>query len=112
MVTIKSYKKVSVPETGKDFYLLELEGDLELVRSSMTGNLYATAKTATITSTFDEAGCKKLLGKELPGKIAKIACKPYDYTIKDTGEIISLEHTFKYIADSTNVEEEVFMEMA
>ena len=110
MVTITNFKKVILSDSDKEFFTLELQGDLELIKSSQTGNIYATAKKTTITSTFNEEMCRKLVGKTLPGKIVKIACDAYDYTIKETGEIVSLEHTYKYLAETANVEEAIFEE--
>ena len=62
---------------GETFYALILQGSLEMVLSSETGHYYATAKRASITSTFDEETCKSLIGSELPGSIQKVKVDPY-----------------------------------
>ena len=41
---------------------------------------YATAKKATVSTTFDEETCKGLIGTQMPGKISKIKTEPYAYT--------------------------------
>ena len=68
MVTIVDFK-LRTNEMQEEFFALTLEGDIELVKSSSTGKFYATARKTSITSTFNEAGCKALLGKKLPGTI-------------------------------------------
>ena len=68
--------------------MLKLQGGLELVKSSQTGQVYAMAKTASITSTFTEVVCKSLIGQQLPGSARKIECEPFNYTVKETGEVV------------------------
>lgn len=96
MVRIVNYLKRQA-EDGKDFFLLELQSGIEMVKSQSTGNYYATAKKALISSTFDEVTCKALIGTEMEGNIVKKECTPYEYTIKDTGEIITLNHNYVYV---------------
>ena len=42
---------------------------------------------------------KSLIGSEFPGSIVKEECEPYEYTIQDTGEIITLSHRYVYRAE-------------
>jgi hypothetical protein len=98
MVRIINYKKRET-EDGKEFFVLELQGGIEMVKSKETGKLYVTARKASISSTFDELTCQALIGTELPGKVEKVECEAYDYTIKDTGEIIVLTHRFDYVEE-------------
>jgi hypothetical protein len=98
MVTIVNYKK-RISEQGKEFYVLEVQSGIEMVKSRETGNFYATAKKASITSTFDELTCKALIGTQLEGKVEKQECEPYDYTIKETGEVVELYHRYVYVQD-------------
>lgn len=95
MVTIINYKERKA-EDGNTFFALELQGGIEMVRSKETGNFYATAKKASITSTFDENACASLIGTEMPGRIVKQDCEPYDYLIKETGEEVTLTHRWVY----------------
>ncbi len=39
--------------------------------------------------------CQGLIGQELPGSIVKQECEAYQYTIKDTGEVITLQHRWE-----------------
>ena len=64
--------------------------------SQTTNQFYATSKKASITSTFDELTCQALIGTQMQGIIQKIECEPYEYTVKDTGEVIVLHHRFVY----------------
>lgn len=95
MVRIVNYQK-RLKEDGKEFFILELQSGIELVLSQKTGQYYATAKKANISSTFDEETCKALIGTEMSGNITKTDSAPYEYTIKDTGEIIILTHRYVY----------------
>jgi len=101
MVRIVNYQKRTTDE-GKDFFVLELQGGIEMVKSQQTNKFYVTARKATISSTFDEQTCKALIGTELSGAIQKVVCEPYDYTIKDTGETITLTHRYEYVEENTS----------
>lgn len=107
MVTITNYTKRK-KEDGTNFYLLEVQGGIEMVLSKVTGQYYATAKKATVSTTFDEETCKGLIGSEMAGKIVKITTEPYQYTIKESGETISLEHKYIYLPDGLDAPEEKF----
>lgn len=86
-------------EDGKSFFTLEVQGGIEMVKSNSTNKFYATARKTSITTTFDEATCQALIGTELPGKVEKQDCDAYEYTIKDTGEVIELSHQFVYVPE-------------
>ena len=107
MVTISDYR-VNVNSEGKSFCSLILQGDVELVKSKTTSRFYATARKTSITSTFDENTCRQLIGKTIKGSIVKVDCDEYDYIIPESGEVIRLNYNYCYVADSENVEEEVF----
>ncbi len=94
MVTIVDYRK-STNSEGQDYFSLKLQGDIEMIQSS-SGSFYATAKTAFISSTFDEEGCKAMIGNKIPGSIEKEESEPYDYTIESTGEVIQLSHRYRF----------------
>jgi hypothetical protein len=98
MVTISAYHTRQNQE-GKQFVTLELSGDVELIQSSTTGAFYATAKRCTISSTFSEDVAKTLIGKQLPGRIERVQCEPYEYTNKETEEVMMLTHTYTYNPD-------------
>lgn len=100
MVRISNYIKRTTEE-GKDFFVLELQGGVEIVKSQETGKSYMTARKASMSCTFDELTCQSLIGTELPGSVRKVECEEYSYTIKDTGEIITLSHRFEYVEQET-----------
>ena len=104
MVRIVDYKERE-SEDGKVFFALELQGGIELVKSQSTNSFYATARKTSVTSTFNEATCKALIGTELPGRIEKQECESFDYTIADTGEVIELSHRYQYIPDEPSENE-------
>jgi len=108
MVTIIDYQKRQNAD-GKDFYTLTLQGAVEFVKSSISGNFYATAWKATITSTFTEEVCKSLVGKTVQGIIEKITVDPYEYKIPSTGETIMLTHkwSFNPSPNETTIEETI-----
>jgi hypothetical protein len=99
MVTIIDYR-LCKNQDGKEFFSLVLEGDITMVQSRETGKWYATAKRATVTSTFSEERAKALIGLKMPGSIVRETCNPYKYVIPETGEEITLNHTYRYVPQS------------
>ena len=99
MVTVKDYKKRENKE-GEEFFVLVLQGNVVPVKSQKTGRTYFTAKTCTVSSTFDEETCKEVIGMQFPGKIIKVETDPYEFTIPETGDVIELAHRWDY-QDST-----------
>ena len=95
MVKIKKYH-VRTNSEGNSFITLELEGGLEMVQSQETGKFYATVRHCSISTTFDEETAKSLIGSTMPGKVARVKSAQYDYTIKSTGEVIQLAHSYQY----------------
>lgn len=95
MVTIKDYKKRET-KAGDEFFVLVLQGGITPVKSKVTDRVYFTSKTCTIPSTFDEDTCQQIVGQEFPGEIVKVKVDPYDYTIPETGEIITLDTRWEY----------------
>lgn len=95
MVTITNYFKRK-KEDGTTFCVIEINSGIELLQSQTTGQYYATAKKCFIPATFDEAVCRSLKGTMMQGSIKKVECEPYQYTIKDTGELITLNHRYEY----------------
>ncbi|NYJ26627.1 hypothetical protein [Allomuricauda sp. ARW1Y1] len=95
MVRIIDYKQYT-NEDGESFFALELQGGIEMVKSQKTERFYATARKVTIPSTFNEETCKSLIGTEMPGRIVKVETEPYEYTLKETGEVIELSHRYEY----------------
>ena len=94
-------------EDGSTFFALTIQGGIELIKSKETSKFYATARKASITSTFDKETCQALIGTEMPGNIVKVECQPYSYTIKETGEIIELSHRYEYEPEEQSLENEM-----
>jgi hypothetical protein len=99
MVRIINYKKLS-NENGESFFALELQGGVEMVKSRQTDRYYVTARKTVIPSTFDEDTCVSLIGSELPGEITKVETEAYEYTIKETGEVLTLSHRYEYVPEN------------
>lgn len=96
MVTVSDYQQ-RVPTEGEPFFVLELTNqELEMVISQQTGRFYATVRKCYIPATFPEVICKMMVGKQLPGCITRIECEPYEFTIPETGEIITRTHRYEY----------------
>ena len=107
MVKIIDYQKKQNKD-GEDFFLLVLQGGLQIVKSQETGRYYATIKQATMSTTFDEATCKSLIGEEIPGSIVKVESEPYEFAKPETGEVITLSHRWEYVRESDKLAEIVF----
>lgn len=107
MVTITGYEK---RESGKgEFFLLNLQGDVEISYSQATGMPYATVKRCTMPSTFDEVTCKALIGRQMRGSVIKVEVEPYEYTVSETGEVKTLDYQYAYSPEEeTTVEHAVF----
>jgi len=95
MVTVIDYA-LRKSQDGHEFVSLKLQGDLTMVQSQVTGRFYATAKSCSITSTFTEEQAKLLIGRTIPGRIVKVECEEFSYTIEETGEVIPLRHRWEY----------------
>ena len=104
MVKIIDYKTRS-NDQGKDFHVLIVQGGVEPIKSKATGKVYFSAKTASVPSTFDEDTCKELIGTSFEGKVTKVTCEPYEYTLKETGENIELTYRYEYVNEELDVAE-------
>ena len=106
MVTIIDAVK-RVNKDGESFNALILQGGIELVKSQESGRFYATAKKASITSTFDEQTAKSLIGQKIPGSVKNTTCEPYEFTVKETGEVVTLTHRWEYTKEAESMEERI-----
>lgn len=100
MVTVVSYATRENLD-GEEYIVLVLQGELEMIQSKETGRFYATARKATITSTFDERTAGALVGTQIPGKIIKVSCEPYEWVVPESGELVTLEYRYEYIPEGT-----------
>lgn len=106
MVTIVDYKHCTNKTTGDEFYGLIVQGGVESVKSKATGRTYLTARTAMVPSTFNQETCKGLVGTKMEGNVIKVETEPYEYTDEDTGEVITLSHTYAYVDEEKEILEE------
>ena len=98
MVKIKNFKTAFNAE-GKEFTMIQVTGEVEAVQSKQSGRMYLTVRTAMVPTTFDEATAESLIGNELPGRVEKVACPEYEYTVPESGEVVTLTHRFEYVPD-------------
>jgi hypothetical protein len=103
--------KVSVNSDGKSFVSLKLEGGVEAIQSQKTGKFYLTNRTCFILSTFDKLTAEALIGTSMPGSVGRTFCDPYEYTVKETGEVISLSHRYEYKPEEVTSSVENFQPM-
>jgi hypothetical protein len=97
MVTITDYNRRE-SEDGREFFTLTIQGGEEIVKSE-NGNFYMTARKTSIPTTFDEKVCQSMIGKQLPGDVEKVECDAYEYQNQETGEVITLHHTYNYVPE-------------
>jgi len=107
MVEVKDFS-VRTTKDGRQFVALILQGGLSLVQSRQSGNYYATVKKCSIPSTFDEATAKAMIGEKVPGTVQKKPCESYDFTNKETGEIMTLDYRWVYLPEGATLEEAIF----
>jgi hypothetical protein len=104
MVTVVDYAIRQRKEDGSEFIALVLQGGLSLVQSKTTGSTYATVKSCSIPSTFDEATAKSFIGERMPGSVQRKSCDAYEWTNRETGEVIELSHRWVYVPEGETVE--------
>jgi len=109
MVTVKEIKKVENSK-GEEFFGLIVQSGAMAVKSKTTGRVYLTAKTAFVATTFDEETASSLIGVEFEGTIRKVPTLPYEYTIEETGEVITMTHRWEYVDPALELEEQVVEE--
>ncbi|MGA3014473.1 MAG: hypothetical protein ABSD71_10610 [Bacteroidales bacterium] len=107
MVTVVEYA-IRKTKDDREFVALILQGGLCLVQSKQTNNFYATVKRCSVPSTFDVETAKGMIGEKIPGSVQRKSCEPYDFTIKDTGEILHLDYRWAYVPEGATIEEAVF----
>ena len=96
MVTVTGYK-TRLNSEKEEFIVLELTGSLEIVQSQNTGKWYCTVRRCSIPSTFDEEIAKLMVGSRIEGEIVRVPCEDYEYTVKRTGEVVSLAYTYSFM---------------
>ena len=104
MVTVTEINK-RTSKDGREFFTLTIQGGVEIVKS-INGTSYMTARRTSIPTTFNEVTCNSLLGEKLPGQIEKVDCEPYQYLNKETGDVVTLSHTYEYVEQEQQVSEQ------
>ena len=102
MVKIVGFKTFERKD-GSEFCALIVQGGIEAVKSKETGKTYFTARKVNVSCTFDEVMCESLIGSDFPGSIQKVEVDAYQYAIPDTGEMITLTHSYQYVSEEENV---------
>ena len=102
MVTIIDYR-VRQSRDGEPFIALIVQGGIELVKSKETGLFYATAKKASLPSTFDERTAQAFIGQQIDGTVQKVECEPYEMVDTDTGEVRTLDFRWVYVKEGETV---------
>ena len=108
MITVVNYAVRQRKEDGSTFIALILQGGLSLVQSKNTGSFYATVKQCSVPSTFDEETAKTMVGEQVPGSVQRMNCEPYDWTNKETGEVLELSHRWVYVPEGATLEDAIF----
>ena len=106
MVRIVDFK-TRLKSEGEPFLALIVQAGISLVKSKETGLYYATAKKASIPSTFDEETAKSLVGQELEGSVERVECEPYEFVNEESGEVMELSHRWVFVKDGETVEQSV-----
>lgn len=96
MVKVVDFKD-RVTSDGRTFYVLVLEGGVEVVPSKVSGKPYFRKKIVTVPTSFDEDVCKALIDSEFEGSIENRACDPYEIVIEETGEVIEVSTRNEFI---------------
>ena len=99
IVDFKTYER----NDGSEFCALVVQGGIEAVKSKETGRTYLTARKVNVSCTFDEKTCESLVDSEFPGSIQKVEVEPYEYAIPNTGELITLTHSYQYVSEEENI---------
>jgi hypothetical protein len=93
---------------GETFYVLILSGEVDFAKSTLSGNFYLTTRRASVTTTFDQKTCQSLIGRQIPGRIIRVECEPWNSVNESTGELIVHHHRNAFVPDSETMEENVF----
>lgn len=98
MVKIVGFKE-RLSNEGKPFMALILQGGVEIIHSA-NGGMYATARKASVATTFNAETCQALIGTDLAGSIEKQVCEPYNFTVQQTGEVLVLHHRYVFVPET------------
>lgn len=100
MVTVIDVLEIQNKE-GDTFVSLVLGGGISMVQSKSSGKFYATTKRTRIASTFALETAKHMIGEKIPGSIEKVSCEPYEYSIPDSDETVTLDFTYQFVSEGS-----------
>ena len=80
---------------GNVFCSVMVAGDAS-VHMSAEGKASLVALKASIPSNLPKDVLESMIGNKLPGKVERVETEPYQWVNPNTGEEITLSHTYKY----------------
>jgi len=103
MVTVSSFHEREGKD-GKNYFVLELCSEMEIVFSKETGRPYATSRRTFLPATQNPEMLKQLIGKQIPGSIKKVPTEKYEYTLPESGKVVELSYRWQYSKDEDDFE--------
>lgn len=98
-----------IESSNGEFCVLDLVSEEPSVKvSKTTGKPYLSLMRASISCTFSKEVAETLVGKTLPGKILRVEVPAFEYTNPSTGEVMLLNHSYRYFPELQTEEEAVF----
>jgi hypothetical protein len=49
-----------------------------------------------------------LVGNDIPGSIKHVSCDPREFTVPETGEVITISNRWEYVKEGETLEENIF----
>ena len=84
---------------GNTFCSVMVAGDAS-VYTNAEGKASLVALKASIPSNLPKDVLESMIGNKLPGKVERVETEPYQWTNPNTGEELTLSHTYKYVPDA------------
>tara|TARA_R110000737_G_scaffold311338_1_gene320283 strand:+ start:704 stop:1093 length:390 start_codon:yes stop_codon:yes gene_type:complete len=106
MVTVIDAIEIANSE-GDTFVSLILQGGITMIQSKSSGKFYATTKRTRIASTFALEDAKHMIGEKIPGSIEKVSCEPYEYSVPNSDEVVTLDFTYQFVSEGSNIKSPV-----
>lgn len=106
MVIITGFERKQNERTKESYAVLILSGEPEVLISKTSGRPYISAKKTTIPVALGEKQAQALIGKELPGTIERVSCKPFEVKLA-TGKKVKISTAFQYVPPEQVNEKEI-----
>ena len=84
---------------GNTFCSVMVAGDAS-VYTNAEGKASLVALKASIPSNLPKDVLEGMIGSKLPGKVERVDTEPYQWTNPNTGEELTLSHTYRYVPDA------------